>query len=184
MLGGHPFYQINFPTADESWVYDGSTDLWHRVKSAGIGRHRADTFSNFLNRNYVGDYENGKVYRLRSDVYTDNGDEIALELTGRHVFKDGKTFSIPWLQIEFESGVGLATGQGSNPQVMLQISKDGGHSWGPEIWTSLGKIGRYATRSVWRRLGKARDITFKIRITDPVKRVITNANMQALEGQT
>jgi hypothetical protein len=66
---------------------------------------------------------------------------------------------------------------GANPQVMLQISKDNGKTWGPERWTSLGKIGAYRDRVEWRRFGKARDWTFKLRLTDPVKPVFTFADV-------
>jgi hypothetical protein len=49
--------------------------------------------------------------------------------------------------------------QGSDPQVMLRFSDDGGHTWSNEHWKSMGKIGRYGYRTIWRRLGA----TMKIR---------------------
>jgi hypothetical protein len=72
-----------------------------------------------------------------------------------------------WL--EMEAGIGLVTGQGSSPTVMLQISRDGGHTYGAEIWRSMGAIGLYKLRAVWNSLGRARDWTMKFRITDPIK---------------
>jgi len=62
---------------------------------------------------------------------------------------------------------------------MLQISKDNGHTWGNELWTTIGAMGKYFTRVVWRRLGSARDWTFKIRVTDPVKVVFTFTDVKA-----
>jgi Concanavalin A-like lectin/glucanases superfamily len=63
------------------------------------------------------------------------------------------------------------------PQAMLSWSKDGGRTWGAELWTSLGAQGQYLQRATWRPLVKAIDIVFKIRVTDPVKRVVTNGAM-------
>lgn len=182
MLGGHALYQINFPSAGYSWLYDASTQLWSSLKSSDINRHRAEVHANFLNKNIVSDYENGKLYRLKSDVYTDNGDEIALELVSSHVISEDKNVSHWSLELLMDSGVGLATGQGSDPQAMLQVSRDGGHTFGTERWADIGAVGEYTKRVRWRRLGKARDAVYKVRITDPVPRRIIGANLMAAEG--
>ena len=87
------------------------------------------------------------------------------------------------LQVDFETGVGLISGQGSDPQAMLQFSKDNGHTWSNEAWVTLGAIGAYLTRAIWWRLGVARDWVFKIRITDPVKVVIAGASIDAKVGK-
>lgn len=182
MLGGHPMYQINFPTGMSSWLYDASTKLWSQLKSANTSRHRAEIQSNFINKSVVSDFSNGKLYRVKSDVYTDNGDEIALELVSTHVINDDKNFSNYSLQLNMDTGAGLSTGQGVDPQAMLQISKDGGHTFGTELWADIGEIGEYNARVIWRRLGRSRDNVYKIRITDPIKRVITSANLLVGEG--
>ena len=83
------------------------------------------------------------------------------------------------LFIDMETGVGLASGQGSDPQAMLTVSRDGGRTFGNELWTTIGAVGAYTARVVWRRLGLARDWVFRVRITDPVKRVITFAALRA-----
>lgn len=173
MYSGHPFYQINFPSEDASWLYDGQSKSWSKLSSGG-GRHRADNFVQLLNTQYVSDYENGKLYKLKSDVYTDNGEYIERELVTRHQANGARvTFSEIWL--EFEPGVGLQTGQGTDPQVMLQVSKDGGKTFGNEMWRSIGKVGKYKYRATWTRLGSAYDWIFKFRVTDPVKVVIVAA---------
>ena len=75
----------------------------------------------------------------------------------------------------------LAT-QGSDPQVMLRWSDDGGHTWSNEHWASIGKIGQYYRRVFWRRLGmtlKLRDRVYEISGTDPVKIAIMGAELHA-----
>jgi hypothetical protein len=69
-----------------------------------------------------------------------------------------------------ETGV---SGQGANAQIMLKSSKDNGRTWSAERWASLGLIGVYLWRVIWRRFGSARDYVFWITMSDPVKFVIT-----------
>ena len=69
---------------------------------------------------------------------------------------------------------------GSNPQIMLRWSDDGGHTWSNEHWSPIGKIGVYQQRVFWRRLGmtlKLRDRVYEISGTDPVKTVIMGAEL-------
>ena len=173
-LGGHPMLQINFPTAGKSWLFDALTNMWSQLEyGLSGGRHRGELSAVFVGQTMVSDYSNGNIYTLEPDVYTDNGTAIAREIISRHVFKGNDRVPIDELYVEFETGVGLSTGQGSDPQAMLQVSKDNGHTWGAERWTTMGAIGKYLSRVVWRQLGAARDWLFKVRITDPVKVVIT-----------
>jgi hypothetical protein len=181
-LGGHPMYQINFPSDGNSWLYDGATKYWSELKS-GTGRHRAELGVDFINQMVVADYSNGKLYRLDQDVYTDNGDTIQMQLTGKHIRNENKMLRLDRLEVNGEMGVGLVSGQGSDPQMILQLSKDGGHSFGTEMWADMGKIGEYARRCVFSRLGSGRDIVPRLTITDPVKRVLTTAVLSAEAGR-
>jgi len=70
---------------------------------------------------------------------------------------------------------------GYDPQVMLRWSDDGGHTWSNERWQSMGQIGRFGRRTIWRRLGmtlKLRDRVYEISGTDPVKIAIMGAELQ------
>jgi hypothetical protein len=78
--------------------------------------------------------------------------------------------------------VTITTTQGVDPQAMLRWSNDGGSTWSSEHWASIGKVGRYQNRAIWRRLGMARDRIFEVSITDPVKAVIVSANLKASVG--
>lgn len=173
MLSGHPMYQINFPTAGKSWLYDGQSKSWSEL-SSGTGRHRAEYHQQFQNQSYVSDYETGKLYRLKKDVYTDDGMTITREFTSRHQ-ANGNLQTISELWLEMESGVGLQLGQGSNPQIMMQISRDGGHEFGNELWREFGKAGKYKKRAKWNRLGASLDWLYRFRITDPVRTVFVSA---------
>jgi hypothetical protein len=184
MLGGHPMMQINFLTGNQTWLYDGLTNCWSELQDTNGDRHRAELGVNYLDKTIVTDYENGNLYRLDQEAYTDNGEPIYLELISRHIAKDDVRITIDKLQLDMETGVGTTSGQGSNPQIMLSISKDGGHTYGTEQWCSFGAIGNYRARAIWRRLGQARDWAFKFRISDPVKRVIFDSSIDMRDGSS
>lgn len=171
---GHLFYVLTFPSEDVTWVYDIATKAWFQWSTAG-GRHLSNCYCLGYGKNLVGDYQSGNIYYLDQENFTDNGTTIIRERTSRHGFFDNKWVSIYNFQINFETGVGLQVGQGSNPQCMLQISRDGGHTFGPELWRPIGKVGQYGWRAVWMTLGMARDWVFRIRVSDPVKFVIVGA---------
>ncbi len=94
----------------------------------------------------------------------------------------GKRLFIPELQIDLEAGRGAVVGQGDDPQVMLRLSRDGGHTWGDELWTSAGKIGEYQRRARYLRLGYARDWVAEITVTDPISWSVINCWVTVEEG--
>lgn len=177
MLGGHPMYQINFPSEGKSWLYDASTRYISELRYGADARHRAELGVEFLNQFIVADYENGNLYKIDDSVYTDNGDEIHTILTGRHVADRKNKMRWTRLELGLEAGVGTATGQGSSPVAGLRVSKDGGHSFGTQRFATMGKVGEYRARCIFRNLGSGRDMVPEITVTDPVKRVFTDATL-------
>ena len=184
MLGGHPMYQLNFPSANASWLYDGLSQCWSNLKSYQLERDIAEIGVNYLNKIIISDYAVGNLYRLDSNIFTENGNPLTFEITSRHIEKDDKRIIVDKIQLDVEAGVGVITGQGSNPQIMMSISKDGGHTYGNEQWVTLGAIGKYKKRARWSRQGIARDWVLKFRITDPVKRVILGSSIDIRIGRT
>jgi len=73
--------------------------------------------------------------------------------------------------------------QGVDPKAMLRWSNDGGSTWSKEHWVSIGKIGKYKNRAIWRRLGWSRDKIFEVVVTDPVNATIVSANLKATQGE-
>lgn len=184
--GGHVFYVLTFPTADKTWVYDAKTQLWHERASydtptGTFHRFRGNCYMNLQNIRMVGDYASGVIQQMSRDFYTDAGQPLIGIRRAPHLWsrENRKRLFHASLQIEFSPGVGLQTGQGSDPQAMLRWSDDGGANFGTEHWTSIGKVGRTKNRALWRRLGHARDRVYEMRISDPVKRDIVGATLFA-----
>jgi hypothetical protein len=146
-------------------------------------RHRSNCQANFVGQVLVGDWENGRVYAFDLEVYQDNNDlqrwlrSWRALPTGQNTLKRTAHHA---LQLDCETGIGINTGQGSNSQVMLRWSDDGGHTWSNEHWASMGKLGEYGKRVIWRRLGmtaKLRDRVYEISGSDPVKIAIMGAEL-------
>lgn len=182
----HTFYQISFPTANRSFNYDCSTQLWAEVQTGSSVipvRHTGNLSTVYAGRTLVTDYQFAIVYTLDPNTYTDNGTIIPREIVTRHILSNFNRIRISKLYLDMETGVGLQVGQGTDPQIMLQYSKDNGRTWSAERWTSSGLIGDYIRRVSWRRFGSTRDATFRIRMTDPVKFVVTEGAIKVSERQ-
>lgn len=178
MLSGHPMYCISFPSVNKSWMYDGSTSLWTELTSGyEEGRNRVLFTIDFLGKTIGFDYESGNVYEISPEYLTDNGLPIIRELTSRHILSENYQ-SVTELWLDMEVGVGLNDGQGSDPKIMLHVSKDGGKTYPINRLMSLGKIGEYLKRCRLTRICRARDVVVKIRMSDPVKFVCMGAWMK------
>jgi len=162
---------------------------------------------------YVGDWQNGNIYKLDPNNYTDNGQEVRRLRRAPHLVTDLQRQYFDELQIQFQPAVGLApttssssttavagiaiaglavagtTGistsstAGVNPQAMLRWSSDGGSTWSNEHWVSIGKQGKYKNRAIWRRLGWSRDRVFEVVVSDPVFATIVSSNLKSSVGE-
>jgi hypothetical protein len=188
-IEGHEMYVCTFPSIGNglTWVYDASTKAWHKWLSwdaikGEYYRHRSNCGCFFNNVYLVGDFENGKIYSLENEVYTDDGATIRRLRRATHLTTDLQRQYFESFQIQFQPGIGLSTGQGDDPQAMLRWSNDGGSTFSNEHWVSIGKVGQYANRALWRRLGWSRDRIFEVAISDPIKAVIISAELKASAG--
>lgn len=181
---GHTFYVLTFPSGNATWVYDVSTQLWHQraylnPATGTLGRHRSNSHMYFAGKHIVGDYQNGNLRTLDLDYYMDgDSDPLPAIRAASHI----ATGDYSWIihnrvQVDMETGVGLATGQGSAPVALLDWSNDGGKTWSNQHSASMGAIGEHANRVIWHRLGRARDRVYRLTISDPVKRVIIGATL-------
>lgn len=178
---GHKFICFTFPTIAATWVYDVATGLWHERESHdrlgnNLGRWRANCVASAYGRVYVGDAFSGKIGYLSNSTYTEFDEDTRATVISPPLTGNGKRAFMPWFELDMETGVGLTSGQGSDPQVMLAISDNGGRSFeSPELWSSLGKTGEYNQDAFllrWDRLGSFFDRHVKITISDPVRRAI------------
>jgi len=144
-------------------------------------RHRGNTSSGsvlFNGNQYVGDYNNGKIYQLDMDTYTDDGNAITRTRRAQIINKERNNVIHNKVEVDFEHGVGLDVAEGvsgNDPQATLKWSDDEGNTWSDGVSVDIGAYQQYSTRAIWRRLGKSRNRIYELTIEEPVKVVITGA---------
>lgn len=179
---GNTFYVLTGGGLETSLVYDLTTQQWHeRAYLNTNGNFETDLASCHafaFNKHLVGDRRNGNIYELSMDYYDDGGEALCRERIYTHLSDEGVRIRYNALEIGFETGVGLQSGQGSDPLVSLALSKDGARTWIDCGTRSIGAVGRYQTKVEFRRLGIAEQMTFKIRVTDPIKVAITGSYLK------
>lgn len=179
---GHIFYCLTGGGLETTLVYDLTTQQWHERAYLNVdGVFEQDLAVDHMfafGKHLVGDRRNGKIYELSLDIFSDAGDALAAERVYTHLSDEGQRIRFNALEIGFETGVGLQSGQGSDPVVSFSLSKDGGRTWSDTYTASIGAVGQYQAKVEFRRLGVAEQMTFKIRISDPVKRAIIGSYLR------
>lgn len=175
---GHKFIYITFPMANATFGYDLATGRWHERASHdytdNINRWRATGAVQVYGKVIVGDTNSNRLGIIDRDTYTEFGDPMILRFITPPDYNNGMTISIKSLHLEGQFGVGLSTGQGSDPVAMMRYSTDGGVEWSAEEQASLGLIGdRRNDEAFWTGLGSADQFVIEISISDPIMRVIT-----------
>ena len=182
-FNGHLFYVLTFPTENKTFVYDITTRLWHERESDGV-EWRAGHYLYTNNIHYIGDLNTGKLGKINGQVYEDFGEVHRVSVTSPSISKDGRQIFFARMHVDFEMGRGVLSGQGSDPQAMLQWSDDGGVTWSSEHWRSMGRIGEYSRRSVWWRLGASRDRVFRLSFSEPTPFTLISADVELDVGRT
>lgn len=184
---GHSIWVVTFPTAQVTWGYDVATGKWHKrgFWNAQLGMYQAalpicHTFN--FGKHLVGDRASGKTYQMSSPVQTgggwnfvtDDGAPIRRLRIGPHINVEHQWQRYSALEIYLETGLGpeppLRDGAGNarGPQLFLEISRNGGRTFGPAHVKDCGLAGNYLQRATYRRLGRARDFLPKVYCSDPV----------------
>ena len=183
-IAGHKMLHLTFPTGNACFVFDVATGLWHERESYGQSHWRGGSvYVRAYGKDIIGDAFQGKLGELDMDHFTEYGSTMQGILVSGVVHGDRKRVFHRRLEIDVEAGVGLTSGQGSDPQIWLDYSDDGGRSYSlRKPQRSLGKIGEYQARLRWNRLGQARNRVYRLTIADPVKRTLIGTHLDAAPG--
>lgn len=184
---GHEYYVLTFPYESKTWVFDGNTSRWHeRGQWSSVDddfrRWRGNCAFSFNEQIMVGDYENGKLYTLDVDTVTDDGERIIRLRRTPHAQNGMLRLFHRSLTIVIQTGVNSESLPTTEPQAMLRWSDDGGHSFGNELWRSLGALGHYAKRIQWNRLGMSRNRVYELRIDGYMRPVISDDSIEVEAG--
>lgn len=179
---GHTFYVITGGGLETTLVYDISTQIWHErayLNAMGQFEQHLGACGMFaFDKQLVGSRVDGKIYEMSLTAYSDDGNPLVAERTFTHIGNENTRIRYNSLEIAMETGVGNQSDPGQNPQISLKISRDMGRTWSSAYTTSFGRVGKYLAQAQWRRIGIAFNMTFKVRISDPVKRVLIGAYLK------
>lgn len=184
---GHEFIGIEVPDLETTWVYDAAIDQWHERAKWVNGEWEPLGF-NFVTyfefdtggqgKNWSGSDTDLASLESGVSVYQGYG-VIVRERTWPHMVSPSyEPISYRSLEIAASTGEELLNApDGAN--VTLEISNDGGLTFGPPLARSLGSVGRYMQRVRWNRLGTSRNRVFRLRCSDNVPFAIHSAYVDA-----
>lgn len=167
-------YFVGFSFPDTSLVFDSVSGRWHERKSylngVNIG-YRVNAIVSAYNKTLVGDSQDGRIGILDIDEFTEYGNNIIRTVATQPFQNNMQPMMVPSIELTLESGVGNQ--DVPDPTITLEISKDGGKTWGYARVRHIGKVGEYSKRSIWRRNGRmSRFFTLKFTLSDAVKPAI------------
>ena len=185
---GHTFYVLRFPSAQVTWVYDAATGVWHKRgfwNGSSYVSHLSQCHAYAFGQHLVGDWSSGNIYSQSISNLSDNTSPIVRTRIAPTISNESTWMTFQQLQIDVETGLGpmppLLDGNGNprGPQMLISWSDDNAHTWSNEHAINCGQAGNYKMRAIIRRLGRSRNRTFKVTMSDPIAWRITDAYLIA-----
>ena len=113
---------------DATWVFDLATRIWSPWATKGLAYFQPHLFSQIGGRALAYDSAAGTIWTMNPDGLSDGTDEVVRRFTGFVALPSGVGY-VDSVSLDVQGGVGLVSGQGSDPQIGLSISTDGGGTW-------------------------------------------------------
>lgn len=158
-------YVLTFPTEGRTFEYNVATELWNERASHGRTDWQVQGHIEAYGKHVV--WSGNKLGYLDPQTYSEWGDPQTVILTSANL-SDGVSYvHFDRLELDADMGVGLITGQGSDPQIVIRYSDDGGKTWGADYQRGLGLIGQTKRRAICTRLGRSRSRVFQLQYSDP-----------------
>lgn len=173
---GHSFYVLQ--GTDFTWLYDSATGEWHERNSYGLSRWRAQFYAKLGEHHIVGDYEEGKLYEIDEDTFTENGEHLVMSMT-IPINAYPNAVELNTLLVDGIPGAGLNSSDehDANPEMMARVSRNGGKTFGSQRERPVGRIGTYSTQTKFNGFGTSKEDGFVVEVSmsAAVIRAITGA---------
>ncbi len=184
---GRSFYAITFPSEFVTWVYDCSTQLWHRRKSWNSNQWRVVAMDDAFDSVICVDVLELGLGIFNRDWHQEWGDPIAWQAVTTPVANAGRLLTFNRVELEVDAGRGLVETTpptpGQNPSLWLSWSDDDGRTWSSEHRRSMGKRGKYKTRLIWHNCGSTRrGRVFRVRGGEPVPSALISMFVDVTAG--
>lgn len=170
---GHAFYVLQVSGLNETLVYDVSTQDWRvrasrNTATADLEQHRGACHIYAFNKHLIGDRVTNAIYEMSLDNYTEDGNPFIRRFITPHIDDMKRLISHAQLELDMETGVGLTSGQGDDPKIMMRYSDNNGREWSSELVLPIGKKGEYDRSVIWNKLGRSKDRIYEFSVSDPV----------------
>lgn len=145
---GENFYMLSFPTAGRTWCLSerlGDKGWFNLSSGLQDAKWQGSSILSVYDKLFVADAVNGSLYELDINTFKNNGETIQRRRVTSSI--NGKVLGKPGAEVQMSkmkfimSSKGLISGQGENPQIQFELSFDGGHSWDPQGWGYVGRLG-------------------------------------------
>lgn len=159
-----------------TFVYNGTASglsgrsVWFELQTGLTDNSwRANAITKAYGKLLVGDSVDGRIGLIDDSVFTEYGDTTLKQATTKPFSSNGNSIFAGEFEATLEAGVGVTTGQGSSPVVMMEFSDDQGRNFTGPFKRDIGKIGDYGHETIWRRQGRfPNSRSIRLTITDPV----------------
>jgi hypothetical protein len=178
---GHLFYVLT--CSGGTWVYDVTTQHWHERGTYGQDFWLAESYAQAFDKHLVGYSTSNQIGELDPLTYDEFGGIQRMEWTYQTVYAQERRAFHDRLEIVLETGVGLTTGQGSDPEMMLSYSDDGGFTWNSAPNKKIGAIGKRRQRVIWYGLGSCEQRVYRAAVSDPIPVAVTDALLDIRGGR-
>ena len=182
--GGHSWVGWYFPSGQQTWLFDTNLESWTQLvdlaADGSLDAFRSYTHAYSAGEHIWGDRTHGQIYLWDEHFFLYGDAPIYRARITPHIRKEQDRVRYAKFGLLLEAGIGLDGGAipGTDPQVMLSYSDDGGKSFSYPRSRSMGKIGQGAQQVIWRQLGIARSRVFRVVVTDPVPVAFLGASVE------
>lgn len=175
---GNVYYVISFNSGNTTLVYNVSNGLWHQRSTRdlpnAVWKAWAYSYLCVVNNEIYGQLlfgsNEGVLVKLADDIYTEwTNDPIVREFITQPIWQDLDKIQLREVVLDMQvGGTDLLTGYGSDPKLLMQISKDGGETFGPIKEASLGKQGEYTKKVRYFVKGDMLSLVLKFMCSAPI----------------
>jgi hypothetical protein len=183
-IEGQSFYILT--AQGKTFAFNENSGAWFNLSTkADESEYRFGSFVECYGRRLCAD--GGSVLELDLDTY-DNAGEVMINerilgpITARELGLGNSRVLMSRFWLDLEAGVGLAEGQGDDPQLMVSASFDGGKSFTNESDVLLGRSGEGRLDVKWDHCESFKSMFIKVRCSDPVFLSLIGATLEVKAG--
>ena len=183
--GDHNFYVLQLQNLQETWVFDTETSEWHqrcsRVLESGVETRWRPSALIWFGGKFIAFCNDGAMYEHTDDYWYEDyvgGSKLPMirHRQGAVVVDNNRPFIFNELGIE--CNVGCWADYSLQPDILLQVSKDGGNTFGNTRSCKLGRTGNYDHRVRFHSLGYNRLCVLRVTYSHPTSLELTTCSQR------